>query len=177
MPRPLTVSCFSKIQIGFTFLVLAHPGSPGQRAVKRVCVLNQQGTFCVDLQCCGCCCVVPGLHRKLWTVCYYRPLWSHCVCMCVNRNTSNSLLMNLELLLEQKFPSAKTSRKEVRLKFVYRGAVMPSVLWCCWLGGRKGIWLVKNWVVRCWHGYLSGARCRLAYGLADSTATRCLLLQ
>ena len=31
MPRPLTVSCFSKIQIGFTFLVPAHPGSPGQR--------------------------------------------------------------------------------------------------------------------------------------------------
>ena len=38
MPLPLTVSCFSKIQIGFTFLVSAHPGSHGQRAVKRVCV-------------------------------------------------------------------------------------------------------------------------------------------
>ena len=38
MPLPLTVSCFSKIQIGFIFLVPAHPGSPGQRAVKRVCV-------------------------------------------------------------------------------------------------------------------------------------------
>ena len=38
MPLPLTVSCFSKIQIGFTFLVPAHSGSPGQRAVKRVCV-------------------------------------------------------------------------------------------------------------------------------------------
>jgi len=38
MPLPLTVSCFIKIQIGFTFLVLAHPGSPGQRAVKHVCV-------------------------------------------------------------------------------------------------------------------------------------------
>jgi len=37
MPLPLTVSCFSKMQIGFTFLVSAHPGSPGQRAVKRVC--------------------------------------------------------------------------------------------------------------------------------------------
>ena len=36
MPLPLTVSCSSKIQIGFTFLVPAHPGSPGQRAVKRV---------------------------------------------------------------------------------------------------------------------------------------------
>ena len=38
MPLPLTVSCVSKIQIGFTFLVPDHPGSPGQRAVKRVCV-------------------------------------------------------------------------------------------------------------------------------------------
>jgi len=38
MPLPLTVSCFSKIQIGFTFLVPVHPGSPGKRAVKRVCV-------------------------------------------------------------------------------------------------------------------------------------------
>jgi len=37
MPLPLTVSCFSKIQTGFTFLVLAHPGSPGKRAVN-VCV-------------------------------------------------------------------------------------------------------------------------------------------
>ena len=36
MPLSLTVSCFSKIQIGFTFLVPAHLGSPGQRAVKRV---------------------------------------------------------------------------------------------------------------------------------------------
>jgi len=35
MPLPLTVSCFSKIQIGLTFLVPAHLGSPGQRAVKR----------------------------------------------------------------------------------------------------------------------------------------------
>ena len=40
---------------------------------------------------------------------------------------------------------------------------MPSVLWRCWLGGRKGIRPVKNWVVRCWCGYLSGARCRLAH--------------
>ena len=39
MPLPVTVpSCFSKIEIGFTFLVPAHPGSPGQRAVKRMCV-------------------------------------------------------------------------------------------------------------------------------------------
>jgi len=38
MPLPLTVCCFSKIQIGFTFLVPDHLGSPGKRAVKPVCV-------------------------------------------------------------------------------------------------------------------------------------------
>ena len=39
MPLPLTVSCFSKIQIDFTFLVPAHLGSPGKTAVKPgVCV-------------------------------------------------------------------------------------------------------------------------------------------
>ena len=51
MPLPLSVSCCSNIQIGFTFLVLAHPGSPGQRAVKRVpyvCVmaLNSRPIMC-----------------------------------------------------------------------------------------------------------------------------------
>ena len=38
LPLPLTVSCFSKVHVGFAFLVPAHLGSPGQRAVKRVCV-------------------------------------------------------------------------------------------------------------------------------------------
>ena len=34
MPLPLTVSCSSKIQIGFTVLVPAYPGCPGKEAVK-----------------------------------------------------------------------------------------------------------------------------------------------
>ena len=38
MPLPLNISCSSKIQIGFTFLVPADPGSPRKRAVKSVCV-------------------------------------------------------------------------------------------------------------------------------------------
>jgi len=50
MPLPLIVSCFSKIQIGFTFLVPAYPGSPGKRAVKRVCVLCVMKEF----DCCVC---------------------------------------------------------------------------------------------------------------------------
>ena len=48
MPLPLTVSCSSKNQIGFTFLVLAHLGSPGQRAVKRcVCGVYASVYLCV----------------------------------------------------------------------------------------------------------------------------------
>jgi len=46
MLLPLTVSCFSKIQIGFTFLVPAYLGSPRKRAVK----------WCV----CVCVCVLVG---------------------------------------------------------------------------------------------------------------------
>jgi len=38
MPLPLTVSCFSEIQIGFTFLVPAHLHSSGKGAIKQVCV-------------------------------------------------------------------------------------------------------------------------------------------
>ena len=37
MPLPLTVSCFSKIQIGFTFLVPAHMGSPGKGPLNGCC--------------------------------------------------------------------------------------------------------------------------------------------
>jgi len=44
-----------------------------------------------------------------------------------------------------------------------------------WAAGRAAA--VKNWVVGCWRGYLSAARCRLAYGPADVTATHCLLPQ
>ena len=54
MPLPLSVSCFSKIQIGFTFLVPAHLGSPGQRAVKRVCVWGV--------------CVYVCMHKELFTI-------------------------------------------------------------------------------------------------------------
>jgi len=58
MPLPLTVSCFSKIQTGFAFLVPAHPGSPRERAVKRVCVRVLCVCMCsasVSLQAVMCC--------------------------------------------------------------------------------------------------------------------------
>jgi len=101
MPLPLTVSCFSEIQIGFTFLVPAHLGSPGKRAVKR----PEKGPLN------GCSSVV-RVHTKV-----------------------------------------------------------PSVLWHCWLGSRKGIRPVKKLSggVLAWLSVCS--RCRAAYSPADATAT------
>ena len=64
MPLLLTVSCFSKIQIGFTFLVPAHPGSPGKRAVKRVCVCYPLRWYCVCLFVCLCV-VYLSVHKHL----------------------------------------------------------------------------------------------------------------
>jgi len=66
MPLPLTVSCSSKIQIGFTFLVPAHLGCPGQRAVKRVCV----------------CVVLTNLFNLLYIInCLHKPVcWCHLFC-------------------------------------------------------------------------------------------------
>jgi len=61
MPLPVTVSCFSKIQIGFTFLLLAYLGSPGKRATKQVCVLKSNS--------------IKGL-GKCWG------LWHACICVC-----------------------------------------------------------------------------------------------
>ena len=57
------------------------------------------------------------------------------------------------------------------MKWIHISVQRPSTncwLWCFdtvgWVAGRA----VKNWVVGCWHGYLPGARCRLAYGPADA---------
>jgi len=129
VPLPITVSCSSKIQIGFTFLVPAHLGSPGKGPLNG------------------------------------------CVCVWVSLYVPNPAVTNVWYW--------RTGTWDLGRCFVFPPVLchVPSVLWCCWLGCRKSIRPVENWVVGCWHGYLSGARCRLAYGPADATATHCLLLQ
>ena len=54
MPLLLTVSCYSKIQIGFTFLVPAHPGT---RVVLEIGPLNRCVCVCVCVRVCVCVCV------------------------------------------------------------------------------------------------------------------------
>ena len=76
MSLSLTVSCFSKIQIGFTFLIPAHLGSSRKRAVKRVSVcLYSLLYFCLWIArgimfstCLSVCAYIPAFvraHRRL----------------------------------------------------------------------------------------------------------------
>ena len=65
MAISLTVSCFSKIQIGFIFLVPADPGSLGKRAVC-VCV-------CACVRACvrACARARTRTHTRTYTYTYY----------------------------------------------------------------------------------------------------------
>jgi len=78
-------------------------------------------------------------------------------CRCVKLSTIFCLYMLLlvdDLLLPSNrwHLSIDDCLKVMRVD--YQNCFLPSVLWRCWLGGRKGIWPVKKWVVGWWHGYL-----------------------
>ena len=72
MPLPLTVSCFSKIQIGFTFLVPAHPGSPGKGPLN--------GCVCARIGSC-----MRG--QKYLEPCFFRPRTKRTVKKCSRVDT------------------------------------------------------------------------------------------
>jgi len=76
MPLPLTVSCFSKIQIGFTFLVAAYPGSPDKGPLNaRACVC------CVSIYLSVCVSVCLSVyHLSSWPSSQHGFVCSLCVC-------------------------------------------------------------------------------------------------
>jgi len=75
------------------------------------------------------------------------------------------------------------SNKPAELKHVMKSIIITTITTAfsaltLLVGRHEGhLACKKTGVVGCWHGYLPGARCRLAYGPADATATHCLLLQ
>ena len=75
MSLPLTVSCFSKIRIGFTFLVPAHLGSPGKRAVKWVCVYCLFASGCWPVFC-------HAIINKYWLIDWVLTVLLIFICCC-----------------------------------------------------------------------------------------------
>jgi len=118
MPLPLTVSCFSKIQIGFTFLVPAHPGSPTKRAVKRVyvcvCVcddLTPENALCLDVYCDAylTCCLCYTLAKYKQIGVKYTP--------CSNKKTT---LYFARYPGTRSYHNAATSHGSVRASIIHR---------------------------------------------------------
>ena len=175
---PLTVSCFSKIQIGFTFLVPAHPGSPGKGLLS------------------GC------LYVCMWVVDAHLAYASMCcskLMMCIEPNGPNyEVMMKAKVERTQQLPATALLSDRHFIEFgglsLGQSAYVTNIFmffafdlfiayfyafsaWMLLVGRQEGHPGCKNWVVGCWRGYLSGAQCRLAYGPVDATATHCLLFQ
>jgi len=81
MPLPLTVSCFSKIQIGFTFLVLAHPGSPGKKGLLNKCA-----------RVCSCIYQSAVLSKKMWPIVMDVPWSVHLLVTTVSPTKATELI-------------------------------------------------------------------------------------
>ena len=96
MPLPLTVSCSSKIQIGFTFLVLAYLGSPGKRAIKRVfvCVLLFLSLF-----------IGIGANHKALTI-IWKNRWLACCPYLMCQLTENEHFTAFTLALQRRYSAA-----------------------------------------------------------------------
>jgi len=117
VPLPLTISFSSKIQVGFTFLVPAHPGSPRQRAVKRGCV---------------CVCVFVLSHsfaeQPIVSNCVIvtvKPLMFVCPLFCKNNKTTKLMGANTDTM-----PSLiSVDVQEVRLAHCY----MTGLYRCKWV--------------------------------------------
>ena len=108
-------------------------------------------------------------------------IWRHHLLMLHARETVRSccrsncqqaqcLLLITQTMVGFAFPSFSTLLQSISFGSLSR--LLPSVLWHCWLGVRKSIRLVKNWVLGYWCVYLSGVCCKwFSYGPADATAT------
>jgi len=87
---------------------------------------------------------------------------SVCICSSVQMHNSNTAQLNFIIFCILPMAVAQSSSDSVVMHYVLLVLqmtscfhTMPSVLWCCCLGGRKGIQLVKYCLVGCWYGYVN----------------------
>ena len=144
MPLPLTFSCFSKIQIGFTFLLLAHLGSPRQRAIKWVCVgvcgcvfcYHKDSLFLTSEKCLLSDCSRMALTNGLLYVTLQSLLRSDTLCCVVQRSqshwchprsfpavTAHVTCTTISATFEPKWPP---TRKSVYATFSYRSLTLAG---------------------------------------------------
>jgi len=117
---------------------------------------------------------------QLQTFVHHRPHCKSCTTTTTSlRNTSKHTLTTVFNNCKQQYPTNIPIISVFKNLCFHRPsfAVIPHLCLPCMVGCQEGHPACKKLVVGCWCGYLSEARCRLAYGPADATATHCLLLQ
>ena len=137
MILPLTVCCFSKIQIGFTFLVQAHPGSPGQRAVKRVCVPVDLIFY-----------VWRNRWRKTEMFAFNKLFWK----LCLHRHLSQDCVRDQDFLTMNSLIEMPFSWTAGLVNLVSDGTIMDGFVWCqrcCLSLPLHQIWCVLDGCVHC----------------------------
>ena len=113
------------------------------------------------------------------TINLHRPLTPHILCHVIPTTGDRIVATASVTLLHHMYSTSLVSNQMI---FCYYCATAVP---CFDADGCVGYWnrqqdrhpACKNWVVGCWPGYLSGAKCSLAYGPTDATATHCLLFQ
>jgi len=79
---------------------------------------------------------------------------------CRSSPSAKNKIFSVFTILTCFYPNTNTLLKSEKIFCNIFAVMMPSVLWRCWLGVRKSIRPIKNWVMRCSHDCLSGARCK-----------------
>jgi len=145
MPLPLTVSCSSKIQTGFTFLVPADPGSPGQRATKRVCVCK---VVCV---CVSGYIVFSGVRR------------------------ANGVQGLRVIVQSDKSPDYVETRVELFLHQMKVRVLWLSSLTCCIIPSLQSLCCATLCVIPSSHSLCCATRCVIPSSQSLCCATRCVI--
>ena len=176
-----------KSRLVFPLWVLADPGSPGQRAVKRVCLcvwVNRSSLYFSKWRCGSQVSVQRSIRRpKRLTVRGNDEKDYRYLVKCGEDLRQDERIMQLLTLMNHVYSRHATCRqRHLRLRTYHvvpmttrlvSQLVTTNYLQCFetvgWASGRT----CKNWVMRCWCGYLSGARCILfPYGTVDATASQ-----
>ena len=129
MPLPLTVSCFSKIQIGFTFLVPAHLGRPGKGTLNGcVCVfyINELSAFLLVLVANLMC----SIQFRIWT--YFNSDYEHSI-FCIR--VVFIMLKGFYCLRFSHVPSAVKHPPTSQASRTVGKESVPIQLAQCWLPG------------------------------------------
>jgi len=150
---------------GWMFLLVpAYPGCPGSKAVKRssTWLKATELDLIMPIQWLG-----ARYVGHIWCVVWY----------CGSQSDPKTPNIGPSCAWKKAVvPSMMCHRPSIFSRFITFSAIAFSALTLL-VGRQEGHPACKNWAVRCWCGYLSGVRCRLACGPADATATHCLLLQ